>query len=114
MYNDKLYTYKWRTSNEVEVKIAEKPTAMGNNGIVLFTKKDPRRMRFGVPGDIIKPDENTLEYALNEGASWMVKQRIVDGPTGHFSTLGYRQIPNDIYERMFDCENVILLSQHRK
>lgn len=62
--------------------------------------KFARRSSLAVLGEIIKPDKNTLEYALNAGVSWNVKQRIVGGHRGNFDRLGYRKIPDRLYDRL--------------
>lgn len=108
-YDNNCLTFAFRNSYVEDANIAEAEHVIEYEGITLFAKKDPRRIRFGVPGDCITTDENTLEYITNEGSMWKVVQRIPEGSAGSFDKLGYREIPNNIYGKMFDCENVVAL-----
>jgi len=106
-YSDRIFSFEFRNSYIEDVEVAESAKVLESNGIILIARRDPRRIRLGVPGDRIIPDANTLEHITNEGSFWRVKQRIPDGPEGSFEQLSYRQIPNEIYGEMFGCENVV-------
>ncbi len=106
-YSDGIFTFQFRNSYVEDSDISESPHVLETEGIKVLTRKDPRKMRFGVPGNTIVSDEHTLEYITNGGSFWKVVQRIPDGSTGSFDKLGYRQIPDEVYGKMFGCENVV-------
>ncbi|HLC70558.1 MAG TPA: hypothetical protein VJI32_01035 [Candidatus Nanoarchaeia archaeon] len=101
-YAGGVFTFQFINSYVGDADISERPHVLEAEGIKVITRKDPRGVRFDVPGNTIVPDGDTLEHITNDdGSSWKVVQRTPDGPAGSFDTLGYRQIPDEVHRRMF-------------
>lgn len=106
-YADGTLTFQFRNSYVEDADISERPHILESEGIKVITRKDPRKMRIGVPGNTIISDKDTLEHITNDGSFWRIVQRIPDGTAGSFNKLGYRQIPDEVYGQMFNCGNIV-------
>ncbi len=71
-----------------------------DQGIFIVGNPEALSSSLFVPGLDIIPDENTEEFHFIKGEMWGIKQKIVDGPSGSFKKLKYRQIPEDVYRHI--------------
>ncbi len=72
------------------------------NGVLVATweNSEPGEWRLKNPGVGFEQNDNTLSYDWQPGDSWRLEQRFPNGPEGSFTQLGFREVPEEKYQRL--------------
>ncbi|MCK4589392.1 MAG: hypothetical protein KAT77_03050 [Nanoarchaeota archaeon] len=86
-YQDQIFSVDWKDATHLGV-----PEKFKNLKSYVFWMCETINSQ-------IKPDQNTLEFKVEED-NWKIVQRIPNGPKGSFNQLGYREIPQETWDVM--------------
>lgn len=100
-YNNGILIFEWRNPQYGTESLPGIHTIRDKDvGIFLVSKKDPKTIRLRIPGLDIVPDINTQTFEFERDKYWRIVQEIENGPGGEFVLPGYREVPEQDYQKL--------------